>query len=283
MINFFRTLVPRRLSATLLIVLFTGGGSAWAKPAVEWQPGTLDIRQMQGTQSHYSIDVTVNQNATDVIARITPALEPWITVSPLTYGDIQSGQTLTLDLIVSIPSQEITGKKGGVLQLRGGKNQKNLSKPLPLSLTIIPKTEDGLPPDPGEAGKETLLGIDSDMDGVRDDVQRYIVLTYPDQPNLQQALFQVARSYTETFQTGLSEEEAYEISLVGSKAIFCLRYFDWRAAGLRLDLLNAEILNTMARSRQYLLYDALLGGMTFSLPDVDVEEYWRFCEFEIVE
>jgi len=29
-----------------------------------------------------------------------------------------------------------------------------------------------LPPDPGEAGKQTLEGIDSDNDGVRDDVQR---------------------------------------------------------------------------------------------------------------
>lgn len=37
-----------------------------------------------------------------------------------------------------------------------------------------------LPPDPGEAGKQTLAGIDSDSDGVRDDVQRWIELTYSD-------------------------------------------------------------------------------------------------------
>src|SRR5216683_231714 len=36
-----------------------------------------------------------------------------------------------------------------------------------------------LPPDPGAAGKATLQGIDSDGDGVRDDIQRYIALTYP--------------------------------------------------------------------------------------------------------
>ena len=33
-----------------------------------------------------------------------------------------------------------------------------------------------LPPDPGKAGKETLLGIDTDSDGVCDDIQRYIYL-----------------------------------------------------------------------------------------------------------
>ena len=37
-----------------------------------------------------------------------------------------------------------------------------------------------LPPDPGKAGKETPLGIDTDGDGVRDDIQRYIYFIYPD-------------------------------------------------------------------------------------------------------
>ena len=41
-----------------------------------------------------------------------------------------------------------------------------------------------LPTDPGKAGKETLLGIDTDGDGVRDDIQRYIYFTYPDDKKL---------------------------------------------------------------------------------------------------
>ena len=47
-------------------------------------------------------------------------------------------------------------------------------------LTACSEQISALPPDPGEAGKATLEGIDSDRDGVRDDVQRYIHLTYPD-------------------------------------------------------------------------------------------------------
>jgi len=41
-----------------------------------------------------------------------------------------------------------------------------------LAPTTIPVV---LPPDPGEAGKATLTGIDVDRDGVRDDLQRYII------------------------------------------------------------------------------------------------------------
>lgn len=37
-----------------------------------------------------------------------------------------------------------------------------------------------LPPDPGEAGEATLVGIDSDGDGVRDDVQRKLSFEFPD-------------------------------------------------------------------------------------------------------
>lgn len=36
------------------------------------------------------------------------------------------------------------------------------------------QTEDPAPKDPGEAGKKTLLGVDSDGDGVRDDIEIFI-------------------------------------------------------------------------------------------------------------
>ena len=48
-------------------------------------------------------------------------------------------------------------------------------------------TSDTLPPDPGKAGKQTLMGVDSDGDGLRDDIQRYIYLTYPGKTNVQGA------------------------------------------------------------------------------------------------
>jgi hypothetical protein len=39
-----------------------------------------------------------------------------------------------------------------------------------------------LPPDPGAAGKKTILGIDSDGDGVRDDIQIAVTKLIPDDP-----------------------------------------------------------------------------------------------------
>ncbi|MDR0305197.1 MAG: hypothetical protein LBH98_10610 [Chitinispirillales bacterium] len=39
-----------------------------------------------------------------------------------------------------------------------------------------------LPPDPGAAGKKTVLGIDSDGDGVRDDIQIEVTKLIPNDP-----------------------------------------------------------------------------------------------------
>ena len=39
-----------------------------------------------------------------------------------------------------------------------------------------------LPPDPGAAGKKTVLGIDSDGDGIRDDIQIAVTKLIPDDP-----------------------------------------------------------------------------------------------------
>jgi head-tail adaptor len=48
-------------------------------------------------------------------------------------------------------------------------------------------------PDPGEEGKKTLLGIDSDKDGVRDDVQIWINQQYSKSSNINNALRQQAK------------------------------------------------------------------------------------------
>ena len=56
---------------------------------------------------------------------------------------------------------------------------------LPPPATDVPVV---LPPDPGEAGKATLAGIDSDQDGVRDDLEREIVYMYPQNQEIRRLL-----------------------------------------------------------------------------------------------
>ena len=66
-----------------------------------------------------------------------------------------------------------------------------------------------LPPDPGAEGKKTLLGIDTDGDGVRDDIQRYIYLTYPDDKKLRLGLTYYAIEFQGVLKDANDREAAY--------------------------------------------------------------------------
>ena len=58
----------------------------------------------------------------------------------------------------------------------------------------------GLPPNPGEEGKLTIEGIDSDNDGVRDDVQIAITIKYPsNNDETKSALTQLAKALQKGF------------------------------------------------------------------------------------
>lgn len=278
---FFKLSKAVRGISFIFVTLLISTDCAQAKPTIEWDPEKLEIRQSQGTTQTYTLNVSFSKNATDVIARVVPSLEQWVSVSPVSFGDISAGEDIELEIIVSIPSGENPVNRGGVVQLRGGKKQKNLAKPLPIDLTIIPETSDGLPPDPGEAGKETLLGIDSDLDGVRDDIQRYIVLTYPDQHNLQNALFQVSRTYQRMLDPDLISGTEQDVANQVSKDIECLYYVNEDNAHKVLLSLRAETLNTYERSKKYLAYDKNLSGKTFSLSRLPLSEHFKLCDFEI--
>ncbi|MFC1844141.1 hypothetical protein ACFLZ5_05065 [Thermodesulfobacteriota bacterium] len=136
----------------------------------------------------------------------------------------------------------------------------------------------GLPPDPGEAGMATLEGIDSDQDGIRDDIQRYIALTYPDSQKTRAAL----RQFTLAFHTAILESPDKENALNNTEDIHraqeCLWYIHSRNSIKISDFLMAEFLNTIERSKAYIEYNRKLSGSVFGSKDLD--EYKSSCIFD---
>jgi hypothetical protein len=59
---------------------------------------------------------------------------------------------------------------------------------LPTLRLAVSTRSSSLPTDPGEEGKKTLAGIDSDNDGVRDDIQREIFFAFPESERVREAL-----------------------------------------------------------------------------------------------
>ena len=135
----------------------------------------------------------------------------------------------------------------------------------------------GLPPDPGPAGMATLAGIDSNNNGVRDDVERYIALTYPadTDASARAALTQ----FTKAVQVSLLEAADPIASKVHANerigALQCLLAKRPTDAETIFTALRDAILNTAARTKAYSTADDQLGG--FTLPISSPEQWSSFC------
>ncbi|WP_345984448.1 hypothetical protein WCX49_07340 [Sulfurimonas sp. HSL-1656] len=153
-----------------------------------------------------------------------------------------------------------------------------------------------LPPDPGEAGKVTLLGIDCNDDGVRDDVERYIYHRFSKE-EYPKTKIAIALQYGRAVQNILVDpEHGYEngTSHYLEKAHDCQWYFyRMRTKGKSFsDFLNFRkqnplfdeefedhVFNTEQRLKAYFTFNSSLSGHTFpgrkksvDKCDIDIEK-----------
>lgn len=142
-----------------------------------------------------------------------------------------------------------------------------------------------LPPEPDPTiNNSTLLGIDVNDNGVRDDVERWIYETYKDMHPIHIDIgMQAGRAYKKVLET---PERAKEIRKEVNGALFCASYYNFGAQLFndpilvheRIDApVKSKYFNTKARSDTYLQYDTLLSGGSYTLPEYD--EMKSFCDF----
>ncbi|MDR2034911.1 MAG: hypothetical protein LBP89_09875, partial [Helicobacteraceae bacterium] len=140
--------------------------------------------------------------------------------------------------------------------------------------TFNVQTAYNLPPDPGEAGKAALEGIDSNNNGVRDDVEIAIYNYAPreDQEKLRQAMFQKAKSIELIVKADLSDLNALrQIVVKDFRAGACLNQSSPRRDAKDLYFIFEAVLNTPARSRADAIFFKTLrdNGISYSVPKTD--------------
>lgn len=147
------------------------------------------------------------------------------------------------------------------------------------ALTPDDDTGVNLPPDPGEEGKKTLLGIDTDGDGVRDDIQRYIYFTYPDDKKLRLGLTYYAIEFQGVLKDANDREASYDHATKMHRNVECLFYLKDEEAIDICNALRAKILNTRERSMAYITYSDNLGGRVIS--GAPLKEWKGSCSFDV--
>ncbi len=128
----------------------------------------------------------------------------------------------------------------------------------PLSTRGLPPPETDipviLPPDPGEAGKLTLAGIDSNNDGVRDDLEREIVYMYPQNEEVRRVLRAMVKKGQQLITTVGDHEWFKEIDVSYLALYDCWTFLiapDGFADTTNSNILTSMLFNTPSRYKTY--------------------------------
>ncbi len=149
------------------------------------------------------------------------------------------------------------------------------------ALTVQALADNGvvLPPDPGEEGKLTRLGIYSDGDGVRDDIQRYIYFTYADEEKIRLALTYGAIEFQEALADAGDRDAAYNHAIRMAHNSECLFYLKGEEFINIERAFDAEILNNKERSIAYITFSDNLGGRV--IRGAPLKEWKDSCSFDV--
>jgi hypothetical protein len=249
----------------LLGAVFLGVQAVLATPPIMWQPELFDMGIAPGGQMQVQITAEFGSNLPPTRVEVTPSLAPFVAaITPSALPALAKGGTVTLNIEFRTASDTPFQTVEGALRLRqaGGKGVGTEAKPLPIILKVGAVS---YPPDPGEAGKATLDGIDSNGDGLRDDIERYIAFRYPDQPFVRAALHQYGVAIQNTLRTADDPQASRQVVNQIDRAASCVTYHSDGSGYSKSADLETEMLNTEQRSRAYIKYNVNLGGTVSTL------------------
>ena len=218
-----------------------------------------------------STSVTISVLVSD--SRVIPSGVDLLQVDPIhgtqrMVGSLSASGPQTFTIIIQPPTSSPILLNYQVSAAFRGLLKRSLS-PI-VSLAVAPVGMN-LPPDPGPAGLQTLAGIDSDNDGVRDDIERWIDVTEPTSTPLRLALAQQAKGIQSAILSNGNQQQAITAMNAESDALMCLDGWlgdDVKAASALSDELHSISLNTTARIAAYLTANSLSSGSAYGLPPV---------------
>jgi len=215
------------------------------------------------------------------------------TLSVSAIYDNNTSKNVTTNVVWQIANSSIVSidNNGSILGLKEGNTTLQAKYEGKVSSTVIVvvyKEINGyrLPPEPDPSiNNATLLGVDSNDNGVRDDVERWIYKKYKDKhPVHVDIAMQAAKGYKLVLET---PEKAKEIREQVNSANVCNWYYKAYAKFFGETLLVHERIdakvfsqyfNTKKRSDTYWEYDKLLSGGVYDTEDV--EDMKSSCDFD---
>lgn len=256
-----RPLLGIALAVAGLVLAACGGGDAGiegrARPlgattpgdgaAIRWSPSPVAFSINPGGRQDVPATFTSSADLTNVSVQVVPELRNIVTVSPTSFAALTPGQTATVTVTVAPSVSETYRTVEGTIHLLVGTS--TVAKPLPVSISLVaPETINGVsvPPEPPPAlNNATLAGFDTNVNGVRDDVERVISRSFGPSAVKHEAVLSFARAE----QAVIASPTPTIIDEHG-RVIVCL-LFRGQASASELDVATAAALNTKSRRNAY--------------------------------
>ena len=172
----------------------------------------------------------------------------------------------------------------------GGSDSKNETSPSTETTIQEPLVIDGhtLPPDPGEVGKATLLGIDSNDNGVRDDVERAIYLTYQ-RPVERAYMMQASQLFNKYLENPVEAAKSEILEAQSFKNSACEGYLEYVLnikindySDLTIEFIENNFMNTLDRIKAYNEFNQASSGGVYTVPGLsDLSE--STCDFNVTQ
>ena len=135
-------------------------------------------------------------------------------------------------------------------------------------------------PDP-KKNNATIAGIDSDNDGIRDDVQRWINEEFGDQPRVKMAMRQLAISRQNELLSVQNKKASILFVRKMLDDLTCLDYVVGTSVGEKLAReMKSMFLNTKDRIYAEIKANANFSGQSWNLPN-DINEERAMCNFDL--
>lgn len=251
-------------------------------PPVRWDM-VVDAAIHPLESNDYPVTLTAQTDLPEMTLVVGPRIRSFVSLSNTKIGPLSRGQTATVVVNISADIDQQPVDMTGLVALTISNPRIPWRFPLPNPLLVkLRVTCPCFPPDPGAANDLTIEGVDSDGDGLRDDVQRWIALNYQDSEFEREALEQSANAFTGALAPDLSRTSAEAVSLSFNRALACLQLAfgtqgqAWYDASRAIE---AEYFDTRARWSAYRRFNLLLAGESGA--SIPTEQQPAACAFDV--
>jgi len=227
----------------VFIIAFGVAHLAAATPPVSWSQPSLSATVPPGGSTRTTITLRASEALGPVTLRVVPEIAPYVQLEPASFSNIAAGDIKEIVVTFRAPAAE--GMFDGTLQVRG---KKTFARPLPITLTVR---------------QDSLVGTDSNGNGVWDYVEEYVTQKYASSPATVALLNTFARHLQSAIVLADDRAASIENATTMFRSIECLHYLRPTDFGRVTNDVKGALLNNMVRSRAYIHFGDQLAGQVF--------------------